>query len=367
MGFGSYLNDLSITAAGTAANKAKQQLLGPLRSFYFNGGRDTNCKFYYDKNSGGSILNVLVKGVTNGVVDDLRKEAVNAFNSLLNKKKKTTVIGAEELETVLKKQQDEIDKYGIMKVNDGKNAVFALDDYGNVTVDALMLGVSLGKDCVEVSQVFPKPSSISNQEQLGLQQHPDRNIVMSEFDSDTLVWYDTTAIITINSDKNLIATKVAGRDYSRKELVSNGDIKFSVSGQITSKIPDIYPTDEMKKFYKIMQHKGIVKVNNIILDQLGITNIVIENFSVSAKEGQKAIQSYSFSGIGLQPKSEIVIDEDTIRIMDKPEPEAKKKDSKWMELLKGQLEGLKQDATEAVDHATNAATNVLGNILDKAL
>lgn len=106
-----------------------------------------------------------------------------------------------------------------------------------------------------------------------------------------MVWYDTTALITINSDKNLIATRVTGRDYSRKELVSNGDIKFTVSGQITSGKPDIYPAEEMQKFYKIMQYKGIVKINNMVLDQLGITHIVIENFNVSPRQGYKALNN----------------------------------------------------------------------------
>lgn len=117
-----------------------------------------------------------------------------------------------------------------------------------------------------------------------------------------MVWYDTTALVTINSDKNLIATRVQGRDYSRKELVSNGDIKFSVSGQITSGKPDIYPSEEVKKFIKVMQYKGIVKINNQILDQFGISHIVITDFNMPPRQGYKALQQYSFSAIGLQPE-----------------------------------------------------------------
>lgn len=151
------------------------------------------------------------------------------------------------------------------------------------------------------------------------------------------MWYDTTALITINSDKNLIATRVTGRDYSRKELVSNGDIKFTVSGQITSGKPDIYPAEEMQKFYKIMQYKGIVKINNMVLDQLGITHIVIENFNVSPRQGYKALQQYTFSAIGLQPENEIEISEDTISIIPQKNVSANDDDgSEWMKMLNNQ-------------------------------
>lgn len=182
-------------------------------------------------------------------------------------------------------------------------------------------------------------------------------------DSDTLVWYDTTALITINSDKNLITTRVTGRDYSRKELVSNGDIKFSVSGQITSGRPDVYPSEEIKKFIKVMQYKGIVKINNQMLDQFGISHIVITDFSLTPREGYKAMQSYSFSAIGLQPEKELEIEQDTITIIPQTEMADTVDDNAWMSMLKNQLDGLKSMAGDLFSQGMGIASGMLDGLL----
>lgn len=117
--------------------------------------------------------------------------------------------------------------------------------WGNVCYDALMLSIPVANK-IKVS------------------------VAEADFMSDHLVWYDTTALISLSSDKNLILTRVTCRDYSRKELVSNGDLNFSISGHITSGIPDIYPSAEVQKFRQVMQYKGIIEVNNEFLDQWGI-------------------------------------------------------------------------------------------------
>lgn len=183
------------------------------------------------------------------------------------------------------------------------------------------------------------------------------------FQTKTLVWYDTTALITINSDKNLISTRVTGRDYSRKELVSNGDIKFSVSGQITSGRPDIYPTEEMHKFYKVMQYKGVIRVNNQVLNELGITHIVITDFSVTPKEGYKALQNYTFNALGLQPETEIEIKKDTVEIIPQGATPSKDTSEGWLDMLKGQMDGLKSISKDAFSQGVGIAAGLLDDVL----
>ena len=245
-----------------------------------------------------------------------------------------------------------------MEVSGG--TVYALDDWGETATEALMLGIEL-EDEITIKQSFPsyqrnKINPKTKKVEGGYEQ------IEMEFRSSTLVWYDTTALITINSDKNLVITKVTGRDYSRKELISNGDIKFSVSGQITSKMADIYPEEEMKKFYKVMQYKGIVRVNNQVLDQLGINQIIIENFSVSPREGCKSIQNYTFSAIGLQPENEIEIQEDSIKILKPSETQGEDK-SEGGKLIENTLEGLKGMASDVLSQGLAIGTGYLDNIL----
>ena len=246
----SSLNNLAITATNSAMTSAMGAMFNTLQSKIANGGRDRNCKFYYNDGAGGSILQVAVKGAVGGAVSALKSEAVNAFNSLLNGKRTKSNIGSAWIESELKKQEEEAKEYGMMQVDGG--TIYALDDWGCKAPEALMLGIELDQS-ITVTQKFPVYRTQVIDAKKGIYKEQEPNTINNVVNTKTLVWYDTTALVTINSDKNLIATRVQGRDYSRKELVSNGDIKFSVSGQITSGKPDIYPSEEVKKFIKVMQ------------------------------------------------------------------------------------------------------------------
>ena len=349
----SILNNLAITAVNGTITHAIGGAVSTLQTLIANGGRDRNCKFYYNNGAGGSVLQVVAKGVVGGVVSELKDEAVNAFNSLLNGKKKTEATGQKWIESELKKQDEEKKNYGKMRLDEG--TVYALDDWGCISPDALMLGIDTDQE-ITITQTYPsyRVDAINGK---------NGGTITNTVRTKTLVWYDTTALITINSDKNMVITRVAGRDYSRKELVSNGDIRFSVSGQITSSRPNTYPTEEVKKFIKCMQYKGIIQINNQILDQFGITHIVIENFNLQPREGYKAVQSYSFSAIGLQPENEIQITEDTVTITHETSETIKNDGSEWMKMLNNQLEGLKSIASDLFDQGTGLAAGMLNNLL----
>lgn len=357
----SSLNNLAITATNSAMTSAMGAMFNTLQSKIANGGRDRNCKFYYNDGAGGSILQVAVKGAVGGVVSELKDEAVNAFNSLLNGKRTKSNIGSAWTESELKKQEEEAKEYGMMQVDGG--TIYALDDWGCKAPEALMLGIELDQS-ITVTQNFPVYRTQVIDAKKGIYKEQEPNTINNVVTTKTLVWYDTTALVTINSDKNLIATRVQGRDYSRKELVSNGDIKFSVSGQITSGKPDIYPSEEVKKFIKVMQYKGIVKINNQILDQFGVSHIVITNFNISPRQGYKALQQYSFSAIGLQPEKDIEISEDTISIIPQKVVADKEDDgSEWMKMLNNQLEGLKSMAADVFSQGVGLAAGMLENKL----
>lgn len=351
-----WLNNLGITATNSAITSMLGGAWNTAQSKLANNGRDRNCKFYYNDGAGGSILQVVVRSVTQGAVNALSDLAVNEFNSLLHKKKNEPASSA-WIESELKIQNQEADKYGKMQTEDG--TIYALDDWGVKCPDALMLGVETDHE-IKYVQTYPnyKPTA-------GDGFRKDTTMTHT-VNTKMLVWYDTTALITINSDKNIINTKVQGRDYSRKELVSNGDIRFSVSGHITSGRPDLYPSNEMQKFLKVMQYKGVVRVNNQVLDQFGITHVVITDFSVTPKEGYKAMQQYTFNAIGLQPEVEQEITEDTITIL--PQPVVSNNDSnasEWVDLFKNQLEALKSMASDAFSQGVALSTGLLDKAIDK--
>lgn len=355
------LNNLAVTATNSAMISATGALFNKLQSLIANGGRDSNCKFYYNDGAGGSILQVVAKTVTGGAVSELKNMADNAFNSLLDGKRTKNTQGSAWVEAELKKQEVEAKEYGRMEVDGG--TVYALDDWGGIAPEALMLGIELDQT-ITITQQFPVYKTVLADPKKGVYKEQAPEVTENIVNTNTLVWYDTTALITINSDKNLISTRVQGRDYSRKELVSNGDIRFNVSGQITSGKPDIYPSEEMKKFIKVMQYKGIIKINNQVLDQFGITHIVITDFNITPRQGFKSLQQYSFNAIGLQPEKEIEITEDTVTIIPQPVVDTTEDDkSEWLKMLQGQLEGLKSMASDVFSQGTALATGLLDNVL----
>lgn len=352
------LNNLAVTATNSALISTTGAIWSTIQSKLANGGRDNNCKFYYNNGAGGSLLQVVARKLTQGAVNELKDMAQNAFNSLINGKRTNDVSGKQWVESELKEQEKEQKAYGRMAVKGG--TILALDEWGGVASEALMLGIELDHD-ITVTQRYPIYSAVEDSKGVYKEQPPTQ--VTFTINTNTLVWYDTTALVQLNTDKNIVISKVQGRDYSRKELVSNGDLKFTISGQITSGKPDIYPAEEMKKFYKVMQYKGVVAVNNQVINELGIKYLVITDFNVSPKSGYKSLQPYTFQAIGLQPETEIEITEDTISIIPQSIVEAEDDQSVWMKMLNNQLEGLKSFATDAVSQGLGLATGLLDKVL----
>lgn len=309
-------------------------------------------KFYAKYEAGGSILNVMAKRLAHGAASALKDEAMKQLEGLASKllgKKIDNSAQKNAMSNLVKKaQKNDEAKYGVMKVNGGGNAVVAVDIYGNKCIDAIMLGIPV-KEKVSYSTSVSKKSG-------------SKGMGETSFQSDTLVWYDPTALVSINSERNLIITKVQGRDYSRKELVSNGDIDFTVSGHILSNMPEVYPAGDVQKFIQIMQYKGIVKVNNLVLDQFKIDGIVIKNFSLSPKEGYKSQQDYTFNAVGIMPIEEVKVSEDTINIIDNSLQSTASKKSPWQKMLENQLEGVVGNSLNAVNQGLSLATGLLDKI-----
>lgn len=348
--FGTTMNNLSWNVTNGFTAGAMGAAFDTIQSKLANNGRDQKVKFYWEYEKGGSILNVAARALVGGAVSGLTNMAMSEYKKLIGGKKldKKRVEAEMQKEALLTAQSDAEQKYGSIKVNDGNTSIQALDDWGNVCYDALMLTIPVAQ---KVNMTISKYSNGNRTEQ--------------NIQSDHLVWYDTTALINLSSDKDLILTRVTGRDYSRKELVSNGDLNVSISGHISSNMPDIYPTKEVQKFRQIMQYKGIIEINNEFLDQWGVKKIVIKSFNLPQNEGNKSVQDYSFEAVGIQPDTEANVIEDTISIIDYTIQEETDNDESlaWKDILKQQLETLKSQSVALGSQGLALA----GGYLDKAM
>lgn len=110
--------------------------------------------------------------------------------------------------------------------------------------------------------------------------------------------------VQISSKNNILLTTVQGRDYSRKELISGGDLEINISGKITSKYPEVYPESEVSKFIKIVQYKGVIDCDNTILRQFNISRLIILNYTFPPSE-YRNIQPYTISCVAVEPSEAV--------------------------------------------------------------
>lgn len=110
--------------------------------------------------------------------------------------------------------------------------------------------------------------------------------------------------VQVSQKNNIVLTTVQGRDYTRKEYVSGGDLEITVHGKITSKYPDVYPEAEAGKFLKLMNYKGVIECDNTVLRQFRIERLIILNYSFAATE-YRNVQPYTLSCVAVEPSEAV--------------------------------------------------------------
>lgn len=144
-----------------------------------------------------------------------------------------------------------------------------------------------------------------------------------------VTFVDLQPQVQVSSKNNILLTTVQGRDYTRKEYVSGGDLEISINGKITSKYPDVYPESEVSKFLKLMQFKGVLDCDNTILRQFGISQLIVLSYTLLPGE-YRNIQSYSISCVAVEPAEAVQLklaEEEKVDI-------AIKHTNKWIKYVK---------------------------------
>ena len=142
---------------------------------------------------------------------------------------------------------------------------------------------------------------------LGETDDKKKKTVQEGVDSKDMVVWDPAPSVSLSSKKNVSVTPVVGRDYSRKELISNSDVTFNVSGKFVSRNPDVYPSAEVQRFIDIMRHQDIIRVQNLFFAQHNVKSIVITDYNLPTPSCLNE-QPYSFSCIGVEPAEEGIAD-----------------------------------------------------------
>nr|DAO03097.1 MAG TPA: hypothetical protein [Caudoviricetes sp.] len=247
---------------------------------------------------------------------------------------------------LIKNRESQMKEWGRITA-DGGHTIIAKDKYGNAVPESLMLFYDGDTD------ILVEDVKIVGDKQ-----------VKDSYTTKTICFIDINPDVAIQSSKNIVMTTVQGRDYTRKELVSGGDLNFTVTGEIVSNEEGVYPENDVKKFIQIMQYGGVVNVNHFQFKQFNVDKIIIKDFNMQNQEF-KNIQPYTFTCVAVEPDEDVVVKSDTIAVINR-EIEVSPM-SKWYKLILNNkyAEIVANAAASAVSSTVNAGVDAAGNGLDK--
>lgn len=109
-----------------------------------------------------------------------------------------------------------------------------------------------------------------------------------------------TVIMTVDQPIRIVKTEIQGRDGTVKEYIGKDDYKITINIQLTGK-NGVYPREEVKRLKDWLDApvaKGIV---SWWLDNLGISDICIESYSIPQVQGGYSYQMFSINAISDLP------------------------------------------------------------------
>ena len=270
------------------------------------------------------------------------------YQRYLEKTLRKTVLEQQKSNQVqlIRNRESQMKEWGRITA-DGGHTIIAKDKYGNAVPESLMLFYDGDTD------ILVEDVKIVGDKQ-----------VKDSYTTKTICFIDINPDVAIQSSKNIVMTTVQGRDYTRKELVSGGDLNFTVTGEIVSNEEGVYPENDVKKFIQIMQYGGVVNVNHFQFKQFNVDKIIIKDFNMQNQEF-KNIQPYTFTCVAVEPDEDVVVKSDTIAVINR-EIEVSPM-SKWYKLILNNkyAEIVANAAASAASSTINAGVDAAGNGLDK--
>jgi hypothetical protein len=126
-------------------------------------------------------------------------------------------------------------------------------------------------------------------------------------DANGLVVYLGETLLVITQTKNIVTTSVVGRNGTIKEYVSDGDFQIKIQGLIVSN-GTIYPKESVLELVRLFQKSEPLAVTSWYLQQFGIYNIVVTDYSFPQNEGYQNMQLFEISALSDTPVELIVSD-----------------------------------------------------------
>lgn len=102
--------------------------------------------------------------------------------------------------------------------------------------------------------------------------------------------FPATTLVDISMSKNIALTPIQGRAGTVKELISNGDYTVRLRGFVVG--AELYPREGVQRLIELANVPAAFRVENDLFHWLGINNLVVQDFDLSAVEGYENTQAF---------------------------------------------------------------------------
>lgn len=268
----------------------------------------SNISYRYIRKKDGNLVYKNNRGYKSLIIHIAKRTAAQYIEQQVNTlfPKYQRYLEKQLRDTVLKQQDanlkklieagERVDK-GLGFIEIPGHKIIAKNKYGEQVPEALMIYYESDRE-IEVQDTV----------------YQNGRAVETSYKTNVVCFIDLVASVSMQSAKNLVLTQVQGRDFTRKELVSGGDLTFSITGKIVGNDRGVYPENDVKKFVQLAQYGGVVKVNHYLFRQFNIEQIIIKEFNLNTSDC-KNVQPYTFTCVAVEPDEDVSIITDTIGVL----------------------------------------------------
>lgn len=118
-------------------------------------------------------------------------------------------------------------------------------------------------------------------------------------------------LFTVNQEKKIVETDVAGRSGSIKEYIGEADFEINIKGVIASNRPGVEPIEQRENLVAFLRYQQSIGINSAFLnDVFGIFELVVMNYNMPQKEGEISQQHFEINCKSDKPVEVLITEAD---------------------------------------------------------
>jgi hypothetical protein len=108
-------------------------------------------------------------------------------------------------------------------------------------------------------------------------------------------------LIEVSQHKEIVKTKITGRNGTPKEYIADGDYQISIKGVLAINGIDVFPEEVTQHLIEFCKVPESIQIGSSFLAMFGITDIVIEDYNFPREEGMRNIQKFTIEALSDSP------------------------------------------------------------------